>query len=320
MILQDRNTRRRSRVPARVRAGLLLAWSTLAACGRREPTAAAALPVEPTAAEVAAARTTARPPVPSSALAPCPVERASLGPGLTVERWPIAATPAAGGPPCVDVLRADPATFALRVLSQATDDPTPRSAAAWRDAFHLTAVTNAGMFHASGKPVGLIIADGVVRSDDNTKMSGYLAWDPVTAADPAVTIIGRDCPGFDLASLRARYHSIVQSYRMLGCVGQALPWKDPKQYSAAALGLDRSGRLVFLHARSAVTMAELSAALGAHDLAGALFLEGGPEASLVARGPDGEISRVGSYETNFVENDGNQAFWNLPNVIALLPR
>ena len=293
-----------------MRSGLLV---LLVACGRREP--APAPPANLETAAPALARTVAANP-----LLPCPVEHASLGPGLTVERWPISAVPVTGGPPCIDVVRADPATFALRVLSQATDDPTPRSALAWRDAFHLSAVINAGMFHASGKPVGMIVADGTVRSDENAKMSGYLAWDPVTAADPAFAIAGRDCAGFDLDALRARYHSIVQSYRMLGCDGQALPWKDPKQYSAAAIGLDRTGRIVFLHARAAVTMAELSGTLGTHDLAGALFLEGGPEASLVARGPEGELARVGSYETGFVENDGNASFWTLPNVIALLPR
>jgi hypothetical protein len=294
-----------------VRSGLILLVLPLAACGRHEPTAA---PPTPSAVAKPVAAPTPNP------LLPCPVDKPRLGHGLTVERWKISAVPATGGKPCIDVVRADPATFALRVLSQATDDPTPRSALAWRDAFHLSAVINAGMFHASGKPVGMIVADGIVRSESNSKMSGYLAWDPVTDADPPFTIAGRDCDGFDLDALRQRYHSVVQSYRLLGCDGQPIPWKDPKQYSAAAIGLDRSGRIVFMHARAAVTMAELSATLGTHDLAGALFLEGGPEASLVAKGSEGELSRVGSYETGFVENDGNVSYWTLPNVIALLPR
>lgn len=285
----------------------------LAACGRSE---SATAPAQPAPAAPPSPPTSS--PVPSSDLAPCPVALATLGAGLAVERWEIAATPVAGHA-CVDVVRADPARYALRVLS-AADEAGARSAPAWRDAFHLAAVTNAGMFHASGAPVGLIVSDGVPRSGNNTKMSGYVAWDPVSADDPAVTIAGRDCAGFDLEALRARYHTIVQSYRLLGCDGEALPWKDPKQYSAAALGVDRTGRIVFLHARAAVTMTELAASVAGHDLAGAVFLEGGPEASLVARGPEGELARVGSYETGFVEHDGNQAFWSLPNVIGLLPR
>ena len=236
------------------------------ACGRSADSAGSASAPAPQSVAKPSAVTTANP------LLPCPVERVSLGRGLTVERWPIGATPVSAGPACIDVVRADPAIFKLDVLSQATDDPTPRSALAWRDTFHLSAVINAGMFHDSGAPVGMIISDGTVRAKENSKMSGFLAWDPVTAGDPPVVIAGRDCPGFDLDALRTKYHSVVQSYRWLGCDGQPLPWKDPKHYSAAGIGLDRSGRIVFLHARAAVTMAELSIALSKHDLVGALFL------------------------------------------------
>ena len=66
-------------------------------------------------------------------------------------------------------------------------------------------------------------------------------------------------------------------------------------------------------------MTELALAVSKLDLAGALFLEGGPEASLVVRGSDGELQRVGSYEQGFVENDENRSFWWLPNVLALEP-
>ncbi len=291
-----------------------LAAPGLCACNRREP---APVVIEP--ADSVAATTPVAPP--STPLLPCPIPHATLGPGLDVERWHLgapSATPTA--PPCVDVVRADATRFTLKLLSSSSEEATNATALDWLTTFHLSAVINAGMFHATGEPVGLIVADGAARSDDNSKMSGYLAWDPVDATDPPITIAGRDCPDFDLAKLRARYHSIVQSYRLLGCDGGPLPWKDPKQYSAAAIGLDRARRIVFLHARTAVTMAELSRELATHDLVGALFLEGGPEASLVAKGSDAELAVVGSYETKFVENDNNRSFWALPNVIGLLPR
>ncbi|MGE0397184.1 MAG: phosphodiester glycosidase family protein [Kofleriaceae bacterium] len=293
--------------------------SGLHACNRREPAPAVVEPVESAPAPVPAPAPVAPTATTSTPLLPCPVSHASLGPGLEAERWQLDAKPATPStPPCVDVVRADATRFTLKILS--TDDATNANARDWLAMFHLSAVTNAGMFHESGEPVGLVVADGAARSNNNSKMSGYLAWDPVDATDPPITIAGRDCPGFDLDKLRARYHSIVQSYRLLGCDGGALPWKDPKQYSAAAIGLDRARRIVFLHARAAVTMAELSKELASHDLVGALFLEGGPEASLVAKGSDGELAAVGSYETNFVENDDNRSFWALPNVIGLLPR
>jgi len=241
---------------------------------------------------------------------PCAVARPSLGPGLTHERWPLGATPVAGSPPCIDVVRAD-ATYHLRAFS----DPGKRTAPAWRDSEKLAGVINAGMFHDDGAPVGLLVAGGRARGIDNPKFGGFIAWDPVAPGDPPVTMAGAQCAGFDLAALRRRYRSLLQSYRLLDCDGHALPWGDPKRYSAAGIGVDRAGRVVLLHARAAVTMAELSRALAAHDLAGAIFLEGGPEASLIA----GELELVGSYETGFVENDDNRAFWALPNILGLTP-
>lgn len=248
-------------------------------------------------------------------------EPIALGAGLVAERHPIAATPIAGGPGCIDAVRVDLARFRPRMLTQIRDGAT-HTAPAWREAFHLAAVINAGMFHADGKPVGLVVEDGVAIGQDNKQFAGFLAFDPRAPGDPPAVVTGRDCPGFELAELRRRYRSIAQSSRLLGCDGAALPWADAKRYSAAAIGVDRHGRLVLLHARAAVTMTELARALAAPELelAGALFLEGGPEASLVVHGDSGELVRVGSYETGFVENDANQSFWWLPNVIGLEPR
>lgn len=234
-----------------------------------------------------------------------------LGPGLTHERHAIGTTSATGATACLDVVRADLAQYRLRVLTS-RDATGSHPAPWWRDTFHLTAVTNAGMFHEGGGPVGLIVEDGTTIGRDNKTFSGYLAFDTASA-----TIAGRDCVDFDLTQVQARFDSLVQSARLLGCSGQPLPWKDTKQYSAAAIGIDRKNHVVFMHARDAVTMTELAEAVGKLDLAGALFLEGGPEASLVVRGTKGELARMGSYETGFVENDANQQFWYLPNVIAL---
>ena len=246
---------------------------------------------------------------------PCATTPTKLGPGLLAEQVALTVAPPAG-PPCIDLVRADLAQHRLRVLTAAREGRS-QPAPTWRETFHLIAVINAGMFHSDGKPVALIVEDGVAVSNDNKKYLGYLAFDPRAPTDAPAIIAGRDCPNFSLADLRKRYRSIVQSPRLLGCGGEALPWKDTKQYSSAAIGLDRAGRAVFIHARAALTMTELSQALASLDLAGALFLEGGPEASLVVRGADGELLRMGSYETGFVENDSNQSFWWLPNVIAL---
>ncbi|HUS33107.1 MAG TPA: phosphodiester glycosidase family protein [Kofleriaceae bacterium] len=284
----------------------LLLGVVVVACGRQDARSVASYEVP-----IEAAPTEAPAPRPE---APCAADIV-LGPGLEHERRAIAATKSpTSDTPCLDIVRADLATYRLRVLSSSRDGNGSHPAPWWRDTFHLVAVTNAGMFHEGGDPVGLVVEDGATLGHDNKKFSGYLAFDDAGNA----TIAGRDCPGFDLAKLRTQYRSVVQSGRLLGCNGEALPWKDKKQYSAAAIGLSRDRKqVVFLHARDAVTMTELATAVAELDLSGAIFLEGGPEASLVVRGAKSELSRVGSYETGFVENNENQSFWWLPNVIAL---
>ncbi|HTL33580.1 MAG TPA: phosphodiester glycosidase family protein [Kofleriaceae bacterium] len=278
-------------------------------CGRQDARVASYELAEPTKPHIDA---------PAQAIdAPCASDIA-LGPGLSHKRHPISATKSpTGATPCLDIVRADLATYRLRVLTSARDGNGSHPAPWWRETFKLVAVTNAGMFHEGGDPVGLLVEDGATMGRDNKTFAGYLAFDD--AGNAIVT--GRECPGFDLKALRAKYRNVVQSGRLLGCNGEALPWKDKKQYSSAAIGVSRDGtQVVFLHARDAVTMTELATAVAELDLQGALFLEGGPEASLVVRGSKSELSRVGSYETGFVENNENQSFWWLPNVIALETR
>ena len=56
------------------------------------------------------------------------------------------------------------------------------------------------------------------------------------------------------------------------------------------------------------------------DLQCAQHLEGGPEASLYLSHNGITIEKVGSYETDFNENDDNYAYWPIPNVLGIIKR
>jgi Phosphodiester glycosidase len=290
----------------------------VAAChaGAHDPGAAAADPAPRDAAarDARAAR--------AAGDAPCDGQPVPLARGVTAERWRVAGDPALPDrAPCVDLVRVDLARYQLRILAAARDGGA-RPAPKWADDFALIAAINLSMFGDDGAPVALAVdGRGPLHERDNKQFGGFLAFDPVDPHDAPAVVAGRDCPGFDLGALRRRYRALVQSYRLLDCDGGAIAWKDAKSYSAAAVGVDRAGRLVLVHVRAPFTMRALSAALAEPDLAlaGAIFVEGGPEASLVVHG-DRTLERVGSFETGFVETDDNHRFWDLPNVIGVIPR
>jgi hypothetical protein len=261
--------------------------------------------------------------VPNPALSdgdvPCDGKPHPLGPGLTYERWHVDATPKIAVAPCLDLVRADLHHYRMRMVL-ASRDGDARPAPRWLEDLHLVAAVNAGMFHEGGTSVGLLVdGEHVNQERDNSKLGGYLAFGPRDPAAAPVVVTGRECEGFDLDALRRAYKSVTQSYRLLGCDGGAIAWADPKYYSSAAVGVDRDGKLVMVHVRAPFLMREVSAALARPELriAGALFVEGGPEATVAVDGADGDLTLVGSYESGFVEDDDNVQPWTLPNLIAL---
>jgi len=222
------------------------------------------------------------------------------------------------GDRCITLVRIDPARFRARLLTQKDGGPLP--APGWSEAARLTAVINATLFLDDGRGFGLMIADGrVINGNDNPKLGGFLALGPRRKGLAEVALFGRDCEGFELARVRADYATVVQSYRLLDCAGQPIGWQDAKSYSAAAVGVDRAGWLVLVHVRTPYRMAVLARELATAmpTLSGALFVEGGPEASLLVRAGGREIAEMGSFETDFTENDDNRLFWPLPNVLGL---
>ena len=314
--------RRRALPPAMslAPARAVIALTAAAACGRG---ASPAPPPPSAAADAAAAPAVDASPLAAAGDLPCDGQVRTLAPGVTGERRPIAApSPLPGVEPCLDVVRIDLALHRVKLI-MASRDGAPRPVPRWADEVGAIAAVNAGMFGDDHRGLGHL-RDGahVDRDRDNPRYGGWLLFDPIAPGDPPVRVIGRDCPGVDAAAVRARYRGQIQSYRLLGCAGEALAWADDKRYSAAGFGVDRAGRLVLLHTRAPFRMADLASALTTPglDLAGALYAEGGPEATLVAgRGADRWV-RLGSYETGYWEDDSNHTAWDVPNVLTAIPR
>ena len=242
--------------------------------------------------------------------------------GLRVERVRLPRAPRVEvGNRTLTVVRVDLRRYRIAVLS-AVRDGRPRPLDEWVRDFDLTGGINAGMFLPNRRPVGTLVDRGQVLSDRNPgRFNGTVGWGP-RGHGTRIGVGGAGCPiGRD--GVLERFSSAVQGFRMMiDCRGRARPWPTRRIYSAAAFGADAQGRAVFVHTRTPYRMDVLNRMMVELDLGirGLVYMEGGPEASLVVRAPGRDVTEIGSWEDGFNPNDDNRQLWDIPSVIGFRPR
>ena len=244
--------------------------------------------------------------------------------GITIERVRASIAPSGGGrrhP--LTLVRFDLSRYRPRLFTAHADGGT-RTLDRWVRERSLVAGINAAMYEPDGRATGYMIREDAPESPvDDLRFGGFVAFDRRAGDAPVpalVDIFGRDCPGFDLAAIRARYATVISSYRLLDCESHAIGWVDPDRYSAAAIGLDREGRLVLMHSRTPYRMRELSEMLAspALGLRQMVFVEGGPEATLIVEAGALRVREVGLRRDLPPGIEGDEStLWSLPNIIGI---
>jgi hypothetical protein len=221
----------------------------------------------------------------------------------------------------IAIVRIDPARFELRLLnSSAPGEGALLTARAWAYRAGASAAINASMYQGDYRTsVSLMRTRLHVNQRRISKDRAVLAFDPLVSGVAPVRLVDRDCEDLDLAT--RQYGTLVQSIRMISCDRRSVWSPSERRFSTAAVGLDAKGRVLFIHARTPWPVHELASALLALpiDLARAMYVEGGPEAQLYARGGGRELERVGRFEGPVRAPDPGQA-WPVPNVIAAVRR
>jgi hypothetical protein len=246
----------------------------------------------------------------------------SPAPGLDVAEFP-APTPSSVGDSRIVVARFDPAHYELRLLSSRLlgldRNPTAKE---WVERHGLVAAINASMYREDHRTSVAYMRDGDrVNNGRWSKDNAVLAAGPLDPGLPPVRILDRSCE--DVPALSARYRIVVQNIRMLDCARRNTWSQQQRRWSTACVGTDSAGRVLLIHCRSPYSTHDLIDMLRRLplDLQRLMYVEGGPEASLYVKVGDREVvSRVGSFETGFLEHDDNREFWPIPNVIALVAR
>lgn len=204
-----------------------------------------------------------------------------LAPGLELASF---SAPVNGDDPDapIAVLRIDPLQFELRLLmSSATPGGARLTAREWCENNSLVAAVNAGMYQEDFKTsVSLMKSRTHVNNAHLTRHRAVLAFDRLDGSVPPVQIIDRDLQPYD--DLAAKYGSLVQGIRMVALDGRNVWAAQEERYSVAAVGVDRDGKVLFVHSRGRRTPHDLVDALLRLplNLRNAMYLEGGPIAQL----------------------------------------
>ena len=220
------------------------------------------------------------------------------------------------------ILKADPRFCKFRLLSASEHGKQNRTADAWAKDFKVNVVVNAGMFNMANATTN----KGYLKNyshTNNGKMNGsynvMMAMNPKKESDPEMMLYDLTCTKWE--SIRTSYNTFCQGMRMIDCNGNRMAWdKRPGQACSMVISAtDITGNIYFIFARSPYThqkMIDFMIQL-IPDIRTTVYLEGGPEASLYIQTADTTISKIGSYVSKTYENDNNDHFWKIPNVIGI---
>ena len=248
----------------------------------------------------------------------------TLAPGMELKEFR-ARNPSNIGNSRITVVRIDPELWELDFTGVSlTGESTGHTAREWCQSHNFTAAINAGMFDADWKT-----HTGFLRSGRHKNCSRVNDYQSVAAFNPRHSrdispfrIFDLDAPGVTVKRILRDYSAAVQNMRLLKRPGVSVWFEQRKRWSEAALGEDDAGRILFIFCRSPFAMRDLNRELLASGIGivAAQHLEGGSEAQLYLHVGKVERELVGSYETFFKEDDGNDRTWPVPNVLGVRPR
>ena len=222
----------------------------------------------------------------------------------------------------LSILKIDSRQFDFEFLLASERGQHPRTATEWAEEFGKNVIVNTGMYKYNKAQSNKGYMKNYNHLNNPVKSSYYnaiLAMHPKDKQKQPFEIIDITCQ--DWEKVRHEYHSLCQGMRMMSCDGTAMEFsKRPDQScSMVVAATDTTGNLYFVFTRSPYTHKTMIRFLQGLPLGirTTVYLEGGPEASFYINTGDTVIAKYGSYVSNTCDNDDNDHFWKIPNVIAL---
>ena len=226
----------------------------------------------------------------------------------------------AENPYAVTVVKIDPNNYSLQLFCASEHGKETLTAKEWCSRNRLLGAVNAGMFQEDGlTSVGYMKNFDHVNNPKLSRANTILAFNPVDASMPDAQIIDRECQ--DFSKLRQKYQSFVQSIRMISCDQQNVWTNQNSKWSTLAIGTDMDGNILFMFGRTAHSVHDFIDILLSLPLSlkSAMYLEGGPQASLYLSTPKLTLERNGVGE-GLVENGSFKFALPIPNVIGIVKK
>lgn len=222
----------------------------------------------------------------------------------------------------ITILKLDPSAMEFHVYAATHGDSARKNAYEWADSLRLNIVFNAGMY-SLGRPLN---ARGFLKTFDHYNNPNLIeGFNCMLAVSPNDTnkynnidILDLQCANWSQA--KNEFEGYVQCLRMIDCNGSPMQWNRKKQScSMLVAAKDPKGYFYLIFSRSPYTHNEMIGFMKdmPFDLSHALYLEGGPETTLMIDVNGHCIQKVGSWISSSYENDKNDYFWNLPNIVGI---
>lgn len=222
----------------------------------------------------------------------------------------------------LSILRMDPALFRFNLFAASQFDSIARNLHSWADTFDLLVAFNSGMYSLE-KPLqsraylksGQHVNNGQLLEDFNLMMA--LGPKPQTNRSN-IEVLDLTCS--DWEQEQKNFSAFAQGLRMIDCNASPMNWqKNIQSCSMLVAAEDENGWFYLIFTRSPYTHNQMIGFLkqmprGLHD---AIYLEGGPETSLLIDVNGHCIKKVGSWVSDTWERDDNTHFWPLPNIIGV---
>jgi len=224
----------------------------------------------------------------------------------------------------ITILKIHPEFYSFKLLCASEHDGNMRTAKQWCKEFGLLAAINASMYQDTDplKSTGYMKNYNHINNPYiNAAFGAFMAFNPIDSSLPGPRFVDRRLQE-DWKAQIEKYHTVVQNYRMIS-KGKKKGWPQQKKlYSTAGVGMDKDNNVLFIHSPSPYSTHDFINILLSLpiDIDSAMYLEGGPEATLYISQKDLHTKSEGRYGALFGENFGDLSTLTLPNVIGIVKR